>query len=425
MDEGAAGALGAPKGSVLAAPKPNGVCVGAENVPNAGAAVVAVGWDAEEPKANTDLEASAWVVAGAAAAAAAPNVNGVAVVLVAGADVAAGPPKENGDDLAGSVLPNWNKDGATGAAAGADAAAVAGAAAEGAPNGKVDADVAALCPNVKMAALEEAGAVVVEVVAAGVAAVAPKVKSDEAGADVVVVETAVPVNEGAEVVVAAALGCPKPNMDVAPVVVAGLNKDNDGVEVAPKENVDGAAAAVVVAAGSSNVVFLAFGCSSVAVLPPAADVRGPLKEKGAAVPVEVSAGLPKANIPAGAALGGWLNERLEAEEASVDTGRDGFLLKKSRTLPVLSSVAGLIPSKLSVDFNDCTGAAPKLRTGIVFDAVVTVVAKPKPPKELGAVDAGVSSSLPSADSVFFVESTESCRVEPTPNCRAPAGAVEV
>ena len=238
---------------------------------------------------------------------------------------------------------------------------------------------------------------------------APKVKSGRAGADVVVVETAVPVTDGAEVGVAASLGCSKLNRNVAPVVVVGLNKDNGGVEDAPKE----------------KVVFLAVGCSSIAVLPPAADVRGPLKEKGAAVPVEVSAGLPKANIPAGAALGGWLNERLEAEEASVDTGRDGFLLKKSRTLPVLSSVAGLIPSKLSVDFDGCTGAAPKLRTGIVFDAVVTVVAKPKPPKELGAVDAGVSSSLPSADSVFFVESTESCRVEPTPNCRAPAGAVEV
>ena len=374
---------------------------------------------------NNDFEAFAWVVAGAAAAAA-PNVNGVAVVLVAGADVAAGPPKENGDCLAGSVLPNWNRDGAMGAAtAGAVAVTAAGAAAAGAPNGKVDADVAALCPNVKTPALEAAGAVVVEVVAAGVAAEAPKVKSDGAGADVVVVETAAPVNEGAEVVVAAALGCPKLNMDDAPVVGAGLNEDNDGVEVAPKENIDGAAAAVVVAAGSSNVVFLAVGCSSVAVLPPAADVRGPLKQKGAAVPVEVSAGLPKVNNPAGAGLAGWPNERLGAVEASVDTGGVGFLPKMSKTLPVLSSVAGLTPSIPSADFDGCTGAAPKLRTGIVFDAVVTVVAKPKPPKELDTVGAGVSSSLPSTDSVFFVESTVGVRVEPTPNCKAPVGAVEV
>ena len=87
-----------------------------------------------------------------------------------------------------------------------------------------------------------------------------KVKSDTAGPDVVVVETAAPVNVGAKVVVVAEFGCLKLNMDVAPVVAAGLKKDNDGVEVAPKENADGAAAAVVVAAGSSNVVILAVGC---------------------------------------------------------------------------------------------------------------------------------------------------------------------
>jgi hypothetical protein len=79
---------------------------------------------------------------------------------------------------------------------------------------------------------------------------------------------------------------------------------------------------------------LAVGCSSVAVLPPAADVSGPLKQKGVAVPVEVSAGSPKVNNPAGDGLGGWPNERLCAVEASVDTGRDGFLPKMSRTLPV-------------------------------------------------------------------------------------------
>ena len=156
-------------------------------------------------------------------------------------------------------------------------------------------------------------------VAAGVAVVAPKVKSGRAGADVVVVETAVPVTDGAEVGVAASLGCSKLNRNVAPVVVVGLNKDNDGVEDAPKE----------------KVVFLAVGCSSIAVLPPAADVRGPLKEKGAAVLVQVSAGMTKVNKPAGTALGGWLNDTFGAVEASVDTGRGGLVY----TPPVGSCVS--------------------------------------------------------------------------------------
>ena len=116
---------------------------------------------------NNDLEASA-SVAGAAVVAC-PNVNGVAVVLV-----------ENVDFLAVGCR-----------------------------------------PFLDLSATELSG-VTVLLVAGVLVAGALKVKSDTAGPDVVVVETAAPVNVGAKVVVVAEFGCLKLNMDVAPVVAAGL-----------------------------------------------------------------------------------------------------------------------------------------------------------------------------------------------------------